>query len=452
MNLEQLSKEELIDLVKVLLVKVDELTKKVEDLEEEVRYLRSAKNSGNSSLPPSSDLNRPTKNRSLRRKTGRKSGGQSGHKGHYLEMSSSPDVIIKHQPDYCQACGLSLEGVEAQQVAGRQLIDIPIPKPICTEHLIYRKTCACSHTTQSSFPAELKGSLQYGANLQSMAAYFSVRQYLPYRRMKECFQDLFGLKVGEATLVKAVRQMADKSQPIYERIKANIHQSTVVGSDETGVKVNGEKQWFWTWQNANNTLISLDESRGFKAIEKVFPQGLPHSILVSDCWAAQLKTIAKNHQLCIAHLLRELNYFIQLYDDSWSKALRQLLLNAIKLKYEIEGKQQEIPEKNNLSQRLDQLLEFELEKQPPKVRPFHKRILKNRKYLLNFLYHKKLPADNNASERAIRNVKVKQKVSGQFLSTQSANAFVIIRSVIDTTIKNNQNVFQTLRLVAQINS
>lgn len=280
----------------------------------------------------------------------------------------------------------------------------------------------------------------------------SVRQYLPYRRMKECFQDLFGLKISEATLVKAVRQMADKSQPLYERIKANIYQSKVVGGDETGVKVNGEKQWFWTWQNANNTLISLDSSRGFKAIEKVFPKGLPNSILVSDCWAAQLKTEAKGHQLCIAHLLRELNYFIQLYDDSWSKALRQLLLDAIKLKYEIEGKQQKIPERNDLTQRLDQLLEFELQKQPPKIKPFHKRMLNNKKYLLTFLYHKNLPADNNASERAIRNVKVKQKVSGQFLSAQSANAFAIIRSVIDTTIKNKQNVFQTLKLVAQVNT
>lgn len=172
MNLEQLSKEELIELVKVLLVKVDALSQKVESLQEEVNQLKAKKNSSNSGLPPSSDLNRPVKNRSLRRKTGRKSGGQSGHKGHHLEMSSSPDVIIKHQPNYCQVCGQSLDDVESEVVERRQLIDIPIPKPVCTEHIIYRKSCTCGHTTQSNFQADLKASLQYGAGLQSMAAYY----------------------------------------------------------------------------------------------------------------------------------------------------------------------------------------------------------------------------------------------------------------------------------------
>ena len=80
-----------------------------------------------------------------------------------------------------------------------------------------------------------------------MAGYFSVRQYLPYRRMKECFHYLFGIAISEGSLVSAVRRMAVKSLPLYNRIKENILRSPVVGADETGAKVNGKKAWFWTW-------------------------------------------------------------------------------------------------------------------------------------------------------------------------------------------------------------
>lgn len=456
MLVDQLSKKELLSLVEELLAsnasllrKVDELTKEVVRLQEEVRTLKSKKNSGNSSVPPSSDPNRPISNRSLRRKSGRKTGGQSGHKGHNLEMSQSPDVVIEHQPHYCQVCGLGLDVSSCLLTERRQVVDIPTISPVYTEHRVYSKTCLCGHVAQSRFPSEVKATIQYGAGLESMASYFSVRQYLPYKRMKECFGDLFGLSISEATLVKAVRQMAFKSQPVYDRIKANILQSKVVGADETGAKVNGSKAWFWTWQNPKNTLITLDSSRGFKAIESVFPDGLPNSILVSDCWAAQLKTQAVSHQLCIAHLLRELNFFIQSYDDYWAKSLRQLFLDGIRLKYEIEDYQSEQPFRKRLNQRLDELLAFDIDKQPEKLRPFHKRLRKNRDYLFPFLYHQQVPSDNNASERAIRNLKVKQKISGQFVSQKGANAFAVIRSVIDTTIKNNANVFNALKTIAK---
>ena len=79
---------------------------------------------------------------------------------------------------------------------------------------------------------------------------------------------------------------------------------------------------------------------------------------------------------------------------------------------------------------------------------FQKRITKYRDYIFTFLYHPNVPPDNNGSERAIRNVKVKQKISGQFKIFSAAENFAILRSIIDTAIKNNQNVLQALNVIA----
>ena len=126
------------------------------------------------------------------------------------------------------------------------------------------------------------------------------------------------------------------------------------------------------------------------------------------------------------------------------------MLEALKLKSEIDDYEQDHPLRNQLADQLDRLLAYEIDKQLPKIKPFHKRLRKNKDYLFPFLYHEKVPADNNASERAIRNVKVKQKLSGQFFNHDNAMDFAIIRSVIDTTIKNGVNVFNALKLIAKL--
>ncbi len=82
---------------------------------------------------------------------------------------------------------------------------------------------------------------------------------------------------------------------------------------------------------------------------------------------------------------------------------------------------------------------------------FQKRITRYRNYLFTFLYYPDVPPDNNGSERAIRNVRVKQKISGQFKILGAAENFAILRSLIDTAIKNNQNVLQALKVIADYN-
>jgi len=414
-------------------------------LKQEVATLKNRLNSGNSSLPPSSDLH--AKNKSLRPKGDKKSGGQPGHKGKTLEMKAIPDQIISHIPDFCACCGDSLSQKEAHFLEKRQVVDLPPIVPHYYEYQIFSKTCACGKTTKGSFPQEVTAPIQYGSNVETLVVYFSVRQYMPFQRIAEYFNNL-GIFISEGTIANILERMARKCAFPYQVIKDNIEKSTVVGADETGTKIDGKKGWIHTYQNPLNTLIIASPSRGSTVQETEFPNGFPNATFISDAWPAQLKTPAKNHQLCIPHLIRDLNFFIEAFEDDWAKRVKELFLKSIRLKPQILDYQSLNPQRQALFDELDELLRESQKDKHKKINAFYKRLIKNRNSLLNFLLINEVPPDNNGSERAIRNIKVKTKISGQFKSFNGARIFAVIRSVIDTMIKRNQNVFTGLGQVA----
>ncbi|MDZ7907664.1 MAG: DUF6444 domain-containing protein, partial [Gemmobacter sp.] len=169
-------KKELLVLVSDLNKLVVELRQEITSLKEEIRVLKAGKNSKNSSIPPSADLKKP--NQSLRIPSGKKSGGQEGHKGSTLEMKAIPDEIIQHVPLFCHFCGLDLANTEAILHEKRQIVDIPPVQAIYSEHQVFRKKCRCGCETRSSFPAHVSSSIQYGAGVETMVAYMSVRQFI----------------------------------------------------------------------------------------------------------------------------------------------------------------------------------------------------------------------------------------------------------------------------------
>jgi transposase len=427
------------------------LEARISDLEEEVHQLKHPKNSNTGSVPPSKEENR--KNRSLRVKSGKKSGGQSGHEGSTLKFSVAPDDIIRHLPYFCGSCQKDISSLDEEFISKRQVVDLPIVKPLYTQHERYQRICSCGHVNKSNFPSDVKAPIQYGSNVESLVAYLSVRQYMPYDRISEYLKDAYNMPVSQGSIKNLLDSFTQKSALTYQRIKENIANAVVIGADETGVKIDGKKFWAHTWQDAYNTFIAISESRGIKAIKDNFPDGFPSSILVSDAWAAQLATPALTHQLCMAHLLRDLNHLIEIYPKhDWPVNMKQLIQESLKARktLEIEGFHSNSRQLERIEVDMDILLEKEVNKKYKKITTFKKRLIKNRNYLFNYLYHHLVPSDNNGSERAIRNVKVKQKVSGQFRSESGANSFAIIRSVIDTIIKRNKNIFDCLAITANL--
>jgi len=417
-------------------------------LKEEVRQLKLSKNSSNSSKPPSTDMFSPKRNQSLREKSGKTTGGQFGHKGTTLQMSDNPDDIIELNPCYCNKCGCNLENEESHFEAKRQEIDIPPVRARVKEYRRNSKNCPkCGHKQESEFPSHIKTNIQYGSTIESLITYLSAYQYVPFRRMQEFFSILFNIKISEGTIDNVLRRMSEKALPVYEKIKSTISQSPQRGSDETSVKVNGKKHWIWVWQTDMSTYLTALKSRGMNAIDSVFPEGFEKGILNTDRWAAQLKTKAGGHQLCLAHLLRELNFIEESDNIDWAKRFKILLITAMELKKQ----QSEYAVGNPLAVQLEQELNILLQEKIPKdlykkSNTLQKSLLKNRDKIFVFLYNKDVPPDNNASERAIRNAKVKQKVSGQFKSLQQA--FCVLRSVIDTCKKRDVDVMFALESIA----
>ncbi|OED38856.1 hypothetical protein AB832_04330 [Flavobacteriaceae bacterium (ex Bugula neritina AB1)] len=418
-------------------------------LKERLAYYNTPKTSLNSSLPPSKDENRP--NQSLRKGSVNKPGGQLGHKGKTLEMTATPDHIVELHPDYCCGCGASLTEIESVKDLVRQVVDIPPIQAFYTEYRSYSKQCSCGCTTKGRFPQNVKTPISYGPNTEALVGYFHARQYLPFGRMEETFNDVFNISISEGGIHCLLERFAAKTTPVYQLIKQRVSNSPVIGTDETGAKVNGKKHWIWTWQTDSATYIAHSDTRGGDTVKKEFPEGFTKSTLVSDGWRPQLTTPALHHQACLPHLLRRLNYLNEKYvDQQWGREFQQLLYDTISIKKENEfGNEQYNKLTMHSVLKLEYLLNNPPDKEFKELYTFYKRMRREQQNLLVFLYIREVPPDNNASERAIRNIKVKQKISGQFKTITAAQNFAKIRSVIDTTIKNRMNVLKALIEIAK---
>lgn len=185
-----------------------------------------------------------------------------------------------------------------------------------------------------------------------------------------------------------IGRQTSKAEGIYKRIQQEISNSSVVGSDETGVKINEKKHWIWTWQNDQYTYIHQSSSREYAAVEEVFAQGLPKAILNHDAWKPHFQCPARGHQLCTAHLLRELQYLEKRYDNSWSGKCKKILLDSLQLKKNMTPAQYaQCPQRDEIEDRLDRLLHIHVDIKHKELLTFSKRLIK---YRLTFLYEQEV--------------------------------------------------------------
>lgn len=424
-------------------------------LKEDISELKSKpkKNSQNSSLPPSQDLYSVKPNQSLRRKSGKKTGGQLGHDGSTLSQVESPNYTHDYFPTQKCSCGHKLSQKNAIIEEKRQVFDIPRKIDILsTEHRIHSVVCKCGKKHKASFPKGVNAYASYGNELANLIAYLSVEQYMSYRRIKSYLKNIYNLNISEGTIKNLLRRVSELFTPFYDHIHSEIIKSKVVGSDETGGKMGKEKLWFWVWQNKRLTYIVSANSRGYKVIEETFPGGLPWSVLVTDCWSAQLKTKTEAKQICLSHILRDLNYIKECTSFDWPTEVADIILEAMELKKISQKKSYPLSQKDDLEVRLNKLLQNSHYDSNDNIRKLRKRLLKRFNAIFTFLQYDDVPFDNNGSERAIRNVKVKMKVSTCYRSYGGAQDFAIIKSVYDTIHKQGRNLFDIGKILLEPNS
>ena len=421
---------------------VDKLLKENRELRKRLeKYEKPPKDSGNSSTPPSkepmkSEVERRTK--SLRQKSDKPIGGQKGHEGTTRRMVSNPDEIENVQAQYCQSCGRDLSDVEGELDYVTQEVDLPPIMPIYRERRFYKKVCSCGCCNRGYEPRRKGGnSITFGKNIRAIVTYLSVVQCMPYERLQSLFATMFNVSISQGTLANIVREMLDKSKPAIALIERLIKESSVVGFDESGCYCKGKLNWSWIAQTTYLTLVFRGSGRGAKVLEDRFGDSLKNMVAVTDRHSAYFAIDFLNNQVCLAHLLRNLEYLNDIdKEQTWAKEVQALLREAIHLRNEMPT--EAIPA-NGWLKRLDELLKKNLDHLRKEFNELKRGLIKCRDYIFNFLENPEIPSDNNASERGIRKLKVKQKISGCFRSDTGADAFHATHSIADTAWKNNQS-------------
>ena len=351
------------------------------------------KNSSNSSVPPSQEsiaARELRRTKSLRKPSGKPSGGQPGHKGSTLKSVTTPDRIIEHKPHYCKCCGRPLNA-GFRKIRTTQVIDIKFIVET-SEHQYYEKVCQCGCVNNCDAP---NCRIKYGDNIRALVTYLNVVQCIPFKRIAELISDLCGQKISEGTVQNILRGNSKKADPAYEEIRRRIELEPVAGADETGAAVEKELHWNWIFQTDFLTYVYQLKSRGMDAVDSKFPNGLPNTILVTDRKRTYFNMNVKNHQVCLAHLLRNAEYLNELdTKQDWSRRFIHLIGHAINLRREgsITARKIKI-----LKTKMQKLLGESLTHLDDEFESFKKGILKVYDYLFTFLHDLRVPYDNNAS-------------------------------------------------------
>ena len=430
---------------------VQGLSTRLDVSEKRVRNLKDqlAKNSRNSSKPPSTDGFKKPSPKSLRSKGQRKSGGQPGHMGNTLKMVEAPDHTVIHRVGECECCHRSLIDHEPDCVEKRQVHDLPPRRLVVTEHQGEVKLCACGHLNKADFPEGVGAPVQYGPNARAAAVYLNNYQFLPYERTCELLDDLLACPMSEGTLANIIAECHERLERPVARIKEQITQAQIAHFDETGSRVESKLWWLHSASTANATYYDIHRKRGGEAFDAI--DILPNFIgrAIHDFWKPYFNYPCL-HGLCNAHHLRELIFVHEQHQQQWADRMINCLLD---IKDAVDGAAQ--------TQRPGYHRSWNHPLPPPpanakrkrgrrkktKPRNLLERLDEHRVEVLAFMYDFTVPFDNNLSERDIRMMKVQQKISGMFRTEKGAKAFCRIRSYISTARKNAVGAIDALARV-----
>ena len=444
-GLESLSKDELIELVLDVYAMNEKLREENARLRERVAKLeeqlkRPPKTPKNSSVPPSAG-HKANRHRSS---GGRKRGAQKGHKG-TSRRRSEPDVTIECRVETCPDCGNDLTSVDQHLIGSTQVVEIPPVQPVVVEAHCYGCRCPrCGALAEADYPPGMESERVFGRRLEALVTYLHEVHHLSYVRLQRVMQVLSGLVISVGALVNIVRRTAEQLEPAAQAIRDEIRRDEVVGSDETGARVNGQNWWQWAFVTDRSTYHIIASSRGSEVIERVMGEAIPLA-WVSDLWSAQLKAPGHHYQICHAHQLRDLQYAMDAERSAWAYRMQQLLLRSQRLSKRREQLPLVIYRRAvaQLEADCDVLLSEQVE--TPEAQRLLNRYQKHRQALFVFLHHPNVPYDNNAAERALRNSVIHRKVTGGFRSETGAKAHAVVSSVVDTARKRDQDVLEVLQ-------
>jgi len=444
-----------VSLIEMLISRFNALEEKVARLEAQI-----AKDSHNSSKPPSSDMHREPKN--LREKSSRPNGGQPGHQGHTLQRVENPDIVKIHRLDGCCRCGRQMSRGKLTGYKQRQVFDLPPAHLEVTEHRVEVRRCRCGKQHTAQFPEGVVGPVQYGNRIRATMVYFSSFQLVPQNRLVQAMRDLFHVHVSEGTLNKIVTKAHNCLEKTEASIKASIRASPVMHMDETGMYVGGKRWWEHACSTDRFTYYHCHSRRGKEAMKDGGMIEGYAGRAIHDGWASYFEYDCR-HGLCNAHHLRELIFVKEELKQRWAGRMIEHLCRIKNTADRAKDASRHGLAPTTLRayrKRYSEIIDCGYRANPisketrkpgqrgrlkqSSARNLLDRLSNYAEETLAFMYDLAVPFDNNLSERDIRMTKVKQKVSGCFRSDAGAHAFCRIRGFISTVRKHGLNVLDQI--------
>ena len=445
-------------------IKISELLEEIAELKRRVNM-----NSSNSSKPPSTDGFKKPRTRSLRKRSGRRPGGQPGHKGNNMTIHHEPDSIVLHHPSECNGCPNRDHCSESMFSVkeSRYVVDIEMRANVTEHRILCAKGCP-KHEKYivGSFPENVSAHVQYGDSVSTLANILSTFGAVSDSRISTIMRNLFDITISPGTIVSMVSRCANKVRDRLGAIKNEIISSEVTHFDETGIRINGKTLWVHNSSTNKYTYLTVSDKRGRIGMDEngILPKF--KGIAIHDCWSSYWKYDLL-HGLCNAHILRELKGIVDNRPEhQWPKLLCELLHDMKSAKDDAVGNDYDTVPLNILDSfdnRFHCIMEIAERECPPppdpqvrrrgrrkvgKERALIERISANWVSMKRFVHDMRVPFDNNQAERDIRNVKIKVKVSGCFRSLQGAKNYLDITSYLSTAKKHGINEVKALNALS----
>jgi transposase len=448
---------EVEELIASLMRRIAALEAQVADL---LRQL--GQDSSTSSKPPSSDglKKKPRLPGSLRGRSGKASGGQTGHAGGTLRQVADPDCVVRHEACACGHCGWPLDPKSARGIEKRQVFDLVERPLMVTEHQASIYRCEhCRDVTKAAFPDGVVSAVQYGERVKAAAVYLNIQQLIPEDRTAQALSDLFGAPlICPASIVAWVGKKAQELGQVYACIGERVAEAKVRHLDETGFRIAGKLQWLHTTSSLTFTFYRADEKRG------AIPEDLQGGVVVHDHFLPYRRLDAVDHAFCNAHILRELNSLIEFDHEPWAELMRDMLLAANlavdkarkagaralaadELAAFVERYWAAVRLGLAFHRALPNLATKASPRRRVKRRPGDNLLQRLKTFqteTLRFLTDFDVPFTNNLAEQDLRMMKVKMKISGSFRTLAGAQIFASLRSVVSTARKHGCNILQIL--------
>lgn len=455
---EKPSYDELAALVVELSARLEKAEARIAELEAQL-----GKNSRNSSKPPSSDgLAKPAP-KSLRGRTGRRPGGQAGHQGQTLCQVAEPDRRVRHVPEWCRGCGAGLAGAVGAGLERRQVFDIPKICVAVTEHELVKRRCGCGTVTTADAPAGVEAPVQYGPNVAAIVVYLYVGRFLSKDRTAKALAELFGTSISPGTVAAVTARAAAGLDAFTGQVRDRLADAEVAHFDETGLRVAGRLHWVHSASTGKYVLITVHDKRGVQAMDAAGVLPRFTGVAVHDGWAPYDTYTQATHARCNAHLLRELQAVIDHHTATgdqgawcWAaqaadalRTMKRLVDEALARDGTLDGvdtarmaeAKHDFRSAARLGVRATAARVLELDKDHNALA---RRLLERHDDHLRFTTDARVPFDNNAAEREIRMIKIRQKISGCLRTLTGAEQFCVIRSYLATTAKHGIGLLDAL--------